>query len=116
MILVKLFLDHQETADKFDTPEAREVFPELVKHASLALRAGVRMNLAEYRSLTVIERLAFARAGDELERQSAQRVGMASSSLMGAALVTQDVDDGEAAEELAVDMVHAAALADAESG
>ena len=116
MILFDLMADHRDTAAAFDTPASSKVFPVLVQHADTALRAGVRMTLTEYRSLALIERLAFARAGDNIEGQRAQQLGMASSSLLGAALATQGEDDGDAAEEFMLELAHAGAIAAVEGG
>jgi hypothetical protein len=116
MILLKILQQHATDAPAFDTPTSRAVFPGLVRHASVALRAGVCMTLTEYQGLSLLERVAFAKAGDELEGRKAQRVGLASSSLLGAALATQEEDDGEVAEEIAVGVAHAQALAEANRG
>jgi len=114
MILLKILQQHRDTHERFNTPEGEAVLPLLVQHADAALRAGVRMTLAEYQGLSVIERVAFAKAGDAIEGQKAQRVGLASSSLLGAALATQEDDDGAVAEDVAVEIAHARALTAAE--
>jgi len=116
MMLLELMQDYQDTVDRFRTPEAATAFPVLVSHAEFALRAGVRMTLKEYHTLTLIERLAFTKAGDDLEAKAAQRIGVASQGLLGAALATQEIDDGETAEDLVFESLHARALASAVVG
>lgn len=94
------------------TDEEKKIFPALAKHAEFALRAGIRLTFDDYLQCSYLERLAFIRAGDVVAAQAAQRTGLANSGLVGAALVTAGVDGGAAYEDLMLELVTDAAVAD----
>lgn len=108
---MRLVREARAAEGRFDGPACREALPLLVEQATLALQAGVALTLGDYEGLSVIERAAFAKAGEALRAAQAQRIGVASQSDLGAALVTAEHDGGEAAESLIFDAIHEQAVA-----
>ena len=115
MKLIALLQDHVDKRESVRDDASRRVFPRLVEQAEFVLRAGVHLTFDDYLSLALLERLAFVRAADKLRAEEAQRVGLAASSIVGAAAATLAFDDGEALELLALEQTHAAMVAEVES-
>lgn len=92
------WIRYSRTAKTQARPEVASSY--LVQAAELALRAGVRLSLADWRNLSSAERGAWAAAGERLAVAAAARAGFAAQSLEGYATVLEPVDGGAAAAEL----------------
>ena len=80
------------------TEQERSLFEPLTNLASLALRAGVSLSLDEFSELEDIERVAFARAGDEIRKEDSVRAGLSAQGVEGLAHALEDEELYEALE------------------
>ncbi len=85
-------IDEAGLIGKFDE-ESEEIFDKLVRTANLFLRSG--LTWTEWRSMRTIEKKAFIRAGDQLDRERAAYSGIASQGLEDIYRLLKDQDGGE---------------------
>lgn len=90
--------------------EEKALLPPLSALAALALRAGVVLSLDEFATLSRVERLAFARAGDAIREDTAQRSGLAAQGAAGLAMSVND--DGATYEAYRANELHERAVRD----
>jgi len=115
MKLIELAQSYAGKQETLQAEASRRVFPLLVQHAEYTLRAGVALSWDDYLRLDPLERLAFTRAGDRIRADEAQRRGLTSQSMTGAAAATIEHDDGAALELLALEATHAAQVEEVSS-
>jgi hypothetical protein len=77
-----------------------DVVEKLRAEAELALRAGVRPTLEEWRSLAPVEQNAWRSAGDAVAIATAARHGVAAHSLEAATQIAASADGGKAQKDL----------------
>ena len=95
MSLIKIA---KEIRNKTLSEEEKALIVPLTNIASIALRAGVSMTLDEFAALSDVERIAFARAGDALEKDRAARIGVSAWGEEGLAMAMEDETLMEALE------------------
>ncbi len=86
----------------------KALIPLLVKRAEYALVSGVHMNLTEYEALTDAEHVAFAIAGERLNKRTkvedSIRSAVAHSGPLGPPLVRAELDGGDSLARAVVDL------------
>ncbi len=93
-----------------DTPWTEEMQAVLADHAEAAIRAGVRVDLDEWASLSGPSRAALVAAGNRVRSETAFLIGRATWSELDAAAVLSESDGGDMTESIVLERAVAEAL------